>query len=171
MSFQNVELSEDEKQLLALQQQANEQQTAFTPMQGMMMQGDMKEVIREYTKNEDAPTKIQELMWGLVGKDVVLGFNDPNTALEYMDNFEKAKLWDIMKDTPQEFTWEKGQNYIQLENNLRSRINRSILRPNGGINERIAENMQIQQQISTSMNTGGTGFFNNLKSQMGKILK
>lgn len=165
-------LSEADMQAL---EQAYGQDRGISPLGLMYPQSNVKEVIQEYTKEDTTPKDIKKTFWGLSSNSLVWGFNDPASAMDYRDNFEMAQLWDIMKDPEQEFSWERGQDLLQADFVLAARINRSILRPSGGMNERMAEISQVQQNISSSHVTegrsGGTGAIDKIRDGIGKIIR
>ena len=149
-----------------------------SPLSQMFPQNNFKEVIQEYT-NEDkmidsSADAVQNKFWGISSKSLVLGFNEKNDAMDYQDLQEMSRLWDIMKDPEEEFTWDRGQNYHQIAFLLKARVNRSILRPNGGMNERMAQNTQINQSIQSNTikqdRIGGTGFVNHAKDAINKLM-
>lgn len=137
-------------------------------------QNNFKEVIQEYTNEEDTNSMVKNTFWGMNTKSIVLGFNEKDDALDFSDIHEMSRLWDIMKDPEVDFTWDRGQDYHQISFLLKARVNRSILRPNGGMNERMAQNTQISQSIQSNTlrqgTIGGTGFINNAKNMIDKII-
>jgi hypothetical protein len=145
-----------------------------SPMSQMFPQNNYKEVIQEYTNEDKSVDAVRDKFWGVNSKSLVLGFNTKNDALDYQDIQEMSRLWDIMKDPEEDFTWDKGQEYHQITFLLKARTNRSILQPNGGMNERMAQNTQINQNIQSSTlkqgALGGGGFVNNAKDVVNKMM-
>lgn len=145
-----------------------------TPFAQMYPAANYKEVIQEYTKEDNVISEVKDKFWGMNSKSLVLGFNNKDDALDYQDLQEMSRIWDIMKDPEEYFTWDRGQDYHQITFLLKARVNRSILQPNGGINERIAQNTQINQNISTNTvkqgQLGGSGFLNNARDKVSKFL-
>ena len=144
------------------------------PLGMMFPQNNVKEVIQEYTKEETTPSSIRDAFWGMHSNSLVWGFNDEASALDYKDNYEMARLWDIMSKPEIDFTWKLGQDLNQAEFMLNARINRSILRASGGINERMAEISQIQQSISSQHisegRSGGSSFGDKFRDGFKKII-
>lgn len=159
------------------QQQAPPRPPIFgnSPMAQMFPRNDYKEVIKEYTNEDRENDAVRDKFWGLNSKSLVLGFNEKMDALDYQDLQEMSRIWDIMKDPEEDFTWGRGQDYHQITFLLKARVNRSILRANGGMNERMAQNTQINQSINSSTmkqgSIGGTGVMNNIKNTIQKIME
>lgn len=141
-----------------------------SPMDRMFQTQNVKEVIQEYLK-ETIPE--EKKFWGLRSNSITLGFNDGESKTDYLIEFELMKLNNIMEAPPEDYTWEKMQDFNQLRFNLLSRINRSILRPSGGMNERTAQISQVSQNISSStLNNagGGSGVMGELRAGIRKVL-
>lgn len=156
----------------ANEEQQNQQQQRYPSSALSMMypQNNSKEIIQEYTNDVSAPKNIKQRFWSLQSKHLVLCFLDNEDRHELIDNHDATKYLDIMRDPEDDYDFDRIENYKQTDAVFNAITFRAKVKPNGGINERMAQNTQINQNISTQTlkqgTIGGTGFLNSVKNGM-----
>jgi len=161
-----------------IEQENDEQNPSNLPMRGyppsalsmMYPQNNSKEIIQEYCNDNSAPKNIQKRFWSNQSKHLVLSFLDTEDRNELKDNHDATRYLDLMRDCEDDYDFDRMEDYKQTDLVFNAITFRAKVKPNGGINERMAQNTQINQSISTQTlkqgTLGGTGIMNGLKNGM-----
>lgn len=145
-----------------------------TPLSQMYSEGGYEKVIQTYTDEGLGEYDTLQDYPSVNSRSSVLGMNDKNETLDFEDLFLQKVIIDKVRRPEEDFTWKKFGDFHEVNAIYKQRLGRTILRANGGMNERIAQNTQISQNISSQTlkqsQIGGSGFVSGVKNTVNNLL-
>lgn len=138
------------------QQPVAQKKEEDNPLLELLKRGDMLKIIQEYLQDKNIPASASEKFWGIHSKFLAISFFDKTDVEDLHLMAENVELIDIMSHPPQEYTWDKMQDFEQVKIFLLAQIRRSIGTTQGRVNERTLQNTQIGHMITTQVG-GGAG--------------
>jgi hypothetical protein len=134
----------------------------------MFKKDDMLRIIQEYLNDVNIPDASKKRFYGLNSKFLPITFFDKEDVEDMIIMQENAELIEIMRQPPQAYTFDMMQSFEQDKILLKIQIKRAIGSSNNRSNERILQNTQISQLIS-SQTDNRPGAAGGIKGMINKV--